>query len=240
VLAHRFAEGDERTLLDVLIDEFHEQEDPEAAAEQTLENLGETLRTGDFALVLAAPTIPAGVQRVMEYLNARGSSLFGLEVSYFAGEVEVFVPRVVVRPTLGVRIAGQDSREPKAPVDAETYLTGLPEAAREPVKSFIDEVEGLGAELQWRGYGPRVRVHGPNGPKVMVSLDSDYLYLTVGPRKGFDPAIGAAAANELSKVRGAKVGPDYGSVRWSSSQRPQLDAALRIARAFVRDLSGAT
>jgi Aldo/keto reductase family len=34
-------------------------------------------------------------------LNARGFSVFGLEVSYFAGEAEALVPRVVVRPSLG-------------------------------------------------------------------------------------------------------------------------------------------
>jgi hypothetical protein len=60
--------------------------------------LDKTLAAGDFALVVAAPEIPAGVQRVIEYLNARGQRVYGLEVSYFKDQVECFVPRLVVRP----------------------------------------------------------------------------------------------------------------------------------------------
>jgi len=92
------------------------------AADRALEGLGQTLRAGDFALVLAAPTIPAGMQRAIEYLNARGFSVFGLEVSYFAGDIEAFVPRLVVRPTLGAQIAGQDDGAPQTAMDAETYI----------------------------------------------------------------------------------------------------------------------
>jgi hypothetical protein len=63
--------------------------------------------------------IPAGVQRVIESLNARGLSVFGLEVSYFAGEIETFVPLLAIRPTLGARVAGQDARAPRLDI----YLT---------------------------------------------------------------------------------------------------------------------
>ncbi len=97
-------------------------EDPESATEKLLEDLRKTLRTGDFELVVAAPTIPEGVQRVMEYLNNRGQRLFGLEVSYFTDEadIEVFVPRLVVRPI--------PQTEPSSePVDQETYLQSLPD-----------------------------------------------------------------------------------------------------------------
>jgi hypothetical protein len=51
-----------------------------------------------FGLGDAAPVIPIGVQQVMEYLNGQGLRLYGLEVSYFKGTVECFVPRVVVTP----------------------------------------------------------------------------------------------------------------------------------------------
>lgn len=83
--------------------------------------VSETLRSGDFALVVAAPTIPEGVERVMEYLNARGLALYGFEVSYFKGEIEAFVPRIVIRPTVSTVIAGRDSQAAsKAAVDPET------------------------------------------------------------------------------------------------------------------------
>ena len=231
----RVGESDPRGLRDFILEELvSEVEDPEEAAERTLEGLGETLRTGDFALVLAAPTIPAGVQRVIEYLNARGFSVFGLEVSYFAGEVEAFVPRLVVRPSLGSRIAGQDARAPKEPVDAETYVAALPEPVQEPVREFTSSIESDGGELEWRKYGPRVRVHGENGPKVVVSLNADYLGITLGPRKGLDAECGARAAERLRQIPGAKVGDDNGSVRWTASQE-QVQAALDVARRLVRE-----
>ena len=240
VLRRKLTDSDPRSLRDYIVEELvAEADDPEEAAERTLEGLGETLRTGDFALVLAAPTIPAGVQRVIEYLNARGLSVFGLEVSYFAGEIEAFVPRLVVRPTLGGRVAGQDARAPQAVMDSDTYITSLPEAAQEPVRAFTEEIEAVGGELQWRQYGPRVRVRGDSGPKVIVSLDAEFLWLTVGPRKGLDRECGLRAAQRLRDIPGAKVGDDYGSVKWTAGQE-QLQSALGVARGLVEDLAGKT
>ena len=67
-----------------------------------------------------------GDARVIEYLNARGPSLYGLEVSYFAGEVEVFVPRIVARPTVSGRIAGRDTRDEFRPaIEPSAYLDRL-------------------------------------------------------------------------------------------------------------------
>ena len=60
--------------------------------------LADVLMSGEFRLVVAAPSIPEGVQRVLRYLNGQGLRLYGLEVSYFKGPVECFVPRLVVEP----------------------------------------------------------------------------------------------------------------------------------------------
>ena len=60
--------------------------------------LADVLMSGEFRLVVAAPSIPEGVQRVLRYLNRQGLRLYGLEVSYFKGPVECFVPRLVVEP----------------------------------------------------------------------------------------------------------------------------------------------
>jgi hypothetical protein len=160
-------------------------------------------------------------------------------VSYFAGEVEAFVPRVVVRPSLGARIAGQNSKAAKPVMDAETYITSLPEAVQEPVRSYCEEVGAFGGELQWRGYGARVRVKGDSGPKVMVNLDADHLWLVVGPRKGLDPAAGERAADRLREIPGGKVGGDYGSVKWATATTEQAAAALRVARDLVKELASA-
>jgi hypothetical protein len=240
VLRHKLGDSDPRGLQDFILEELvSEAEDPEEAAQRTLEGLGETLRTGDFALVLAAPTIPAGVQRVIEYLNARGFSVFGLEVSYFSGEVEAFVPRVVVRPSLGARIAGQDAQATKPVMDPETYISSLPEAAQEPVRVFCDEIEAIGGELQWRGYGVRVRVRGDSTPKVMINLDGEFLWVVVGARKGLDPQAGVRAAERLARIPGARVGAaaDYGSLNWATATADRIEAGLDVARQLVRELA---
>jgi hypothetical protein len=229
---------DPRKLRDLIVEELAaEAEEAEQAAEETLEGLGETLRTGDFALVVAAPTIPAGVQRVMEYLNARGLSLFGLEVSYFAGELEAFVPRLVVRPGLGTRIAGQDARAPRPVMDHESYIVLLPDYARGLVTDFLADVDSSRGELYWKPYGPSVRVQGESGPKVMISMDDKHLWVTIGPRKGL-PREPCIRATERLRDLGANVGDDYGSIRWSTSGREQIEGALGIARDLITDLTG--
>jgi hypothetical protein len=110
VLRSLRGETDSRPLAQFVADELvpAEIDDAGEATSQILDALSETLRSGEFALVLAAPTIPERVLSVIEYLNARRMSVFGLEVSYFGGEVEAFVPRIVARPTVGARIAGQE------------------------------------------------------------------------------------------------------------------------------------
>ena len=201
VLHQRLGVNDPRTLREFVADELvaHE-DDPEEAAEETLEQLGETLRSGHFALVVAAPKIPAGVHRVIEYLNARGQSVFGLEVSYFAGEVEAFVPRLVVRPTIGGRIAAAGSSDTRQQVDPETYIMACPEAVREAIRAFTDEIGDLGGELDWMSYGPRVRVRGKSGPRVTASLDQDRLWIAIAARKGLSPEPGIRAAEQLNEI----------------------------------------
>jgi hypothetical protein len=215
-------------------------DDPEAAAEQTLHGLGETLRTGDFALVLAAPSIPAGVARVIEYLNARGHSLHGLEMSFFADDqgTHVFVPRMVVRPSLGGRIAGADASKTKHPTDLETYLDSLPDPLRDLIARFCDDVPATGGELQWMHYGARVCVRGTQGPRVMVSLHEDVLWLVVGPRTGLPPEPGQRAAQRLSRIQGASVGNNYASMKWATVSPESLAAGLDVARDLVRELAG--
>jgi hypothetical protein len=239
VLRGKLGDGDPRSLYEFVLEELvSDADDPEEAAERTLEGLGETLRTGDFALVLAAPAIPAGVERVIEYLNTRGFSVFGLEVSYFTGDVDAFVPRVVVRPSLGSRIAGQDQHPVKPPVDAETYINSLPEAVQEPVRAFCADMETAGGELQWMGYGPRVRVSGAKGPRVVVNLDADFLWMVVGAPSGLPTEPGEVAGGQLGKIPGALVGEEYGRLRWSAASGSEITAALAVAREFVQALLG--
>jgi hypothetical protein len=85
--------------------------------------LSETLRTGQFVLVVAAPEIPEGVERVLNYMNAQGLRLYGLEVSYFNGPAECFVPRLTVQPTPLDRI--KINREQRSIWSEESILQKL-------------------------------------------------------------------------------------------------------------------
>jgi hypothetical protein len=94
------------TLREFLSQEFgeastdHGPDDPAAMSKgaEIEAALADALMGGEFRLVVAAPSIPEGVQRVLRYLNGQGLRLYGLEVSYFQGPVECFVPRLVVEP----------------------------------------------------------------------------------------------------------------------------------------------
>jgi len=155
VFRRRSATPDTRSLRDFLVGElFAEDEDPEEAADRALEGLGDTLKKGDFALVVAAPTIPPRVERVIEYLNAGGLSVYGLEVSYFTGEVDVFVPRVVVRPTRGARIAGQDTTAPRGPKLSEADVLAAirraqPTELADRMIRLYERLSEAGADPSW-------------------------------------------------------------------------------------------
>jgi hypothetical protein len=239
VVRPRLASEDSRGLREFIVDELLEgSEDVDEAADQLLDSLSETLRSGEFALVVAAPVIPEGVQRVMEYLNARALTVYGLEVSYFAGEVEAFVPRIVVRPTVGTRIAGRDSQaETRTPIDSETFFDELPESASDLVRRFVNDVPLIGGELQWRHYGPRVRVRGSAGPKVVASIQADGAYVVVGKLQGIDPEPAARAAARLQAVPNVSRVATYPGVTFQKASREDLEAFFGIARDFVRDLA---
>jgi hypothetical protein len=180
-LRRKLGDEDPRTLDELIMEELvPDADNPEDAAEGVVEALGETLRAGDFTLVLAAPTVPPDVQRVIEYLNARGHSVFGLEVSYFSGDVEAFVPRIVVRPNLGGRIAG--GNPPKRRWDEDSFLReierehgdGEAYAARELIEWARDRQLRL-----WWGTG---RIEGSFGPVLEHAGQRHYPFTVVTAR----------------------------------------------------------
>lgn len=237
VVQRRSGVTDHRMLREFIVEELvADADDPEDAADRTLAGLAESLRTGDFALVLAAPTIPVGVQRVIEYLNARGHSIFGLEVSYFQGDVEAFVPRLVVRPSLATRIAGGTATRAAQPIDAETLIASLPEDAQDGTREFIREVRQIGGELDWKENRVRVRVRGESGPKVLVTVQPEVIWFTHGVLKGLDPTPGTRVAAQLSTTDGVSVGSHYASLKLADASDVQVRAALGIASAYVEEL----
>ena len=242
VLRSRMANDDSRTLAAFIRDELIvDVDDPDEASAHTCELLAETLRSGDFALVVAAPSFPPGVERQIEYLNARGLSVYALEVSYFAdGADSLFVPRIVVRPTVSARIAGRDPRPEPAAADKEEYFDALGnDQVREVVRQLLDDVQDLGGEVHWRGSGgyPRVRVRGDKGPKVILSLSpSDHWYLTVGPQAGLWGGAGQRATERLREL-GLSVGAWYCTLKWRTATVELTKGFLAIARDLVQELA---
>ena len=195
------------------------------------ESVGQSLAAGEFALVVAAPQIPIGVQRVLEYLNARGQRLFGLEVSYFSGPVECFVPRLVVKPLASD--PGGD-RTSSSGLDDETFLAQVPERNRDLVADFLTACTEAGADVLWRKYGPSITVMREQQRQVAY-LEPKKLGVTLQapgtfPNEPFDTArtalatLGAGAETKDAWYRNVPLGDVAAS---------ELANALDIARGLV-------
>ncbi len=145
--------------------------------------LASTLESGRFTLVVAAPEIPPGVRRALDYLNAQGLHLFGVEVSYFAHPVEVFVPRVVVQPPPEQHASG--SRRTGEPIDREAFLGALPPGVGAVVSELLDQAIERGAEVGWNPTGPNIRMRGVAGRASVATFEAKRLYLALNPGSGF-------------------------------------------------------
>lgn len=220
------SDDDPRTLREFVRDGFsgadeNPDADPEATTDIVLRALEQGLATGAVTLVVAAPTIPQGVQRVLEYLNAQGLRLFGVEVSYFKGPAEAFVPRVVVRPSAADPATTPVGGAP--PTDAETLLPHVPEQFHEQVRAFLDRAHQCGGEVQWTNYGLRMRATGSK--KVLITLDNAHVYVALVRSRSFsaEPFDVARAALDNTGVGSAKK--EWYSAAWSKLSSNQL---LRI------------
>lgn len=198
------------------------------------EQLGQALAAGEFALVVAAPQIPIGVQRVLEYLNARGQRLYGLEVSYFSGPVECFVPRLVVKP-LSSDPASERGAEP---LDQETFLSEVPEEVRDVIASFLDECAESGADILWRTYGPSIAVKREQQRQVAY-LEPQRLAVTLQASGGFPQAPFDTARRALETLGVGTETKDawYRRVPLAETDKAELVKALEVARKLVESLS---
>jgi hypothetical protein len=137
-----------------------------------------------------------GVQRVLEYLNARGQRLFGLEVSYFRGPVECFVPRLVVKSLIS-EPAGESSGG--TALDEETFLDQVPARCRGAIAEFLSAVTDAGADVLWRKYGPSITV--TRGQQRQVAyIDAKRVGVTLQATGDFPQAVFDQARTELSEV----------------------------------------
>jgi hypothetical protein len=187
------------------------------------EGLVKSLDSGAFALVVAAPQIPTGVQRVVEYLNARGQRLYGLEVSYFKGQVECFVPRLVVRPLVSDP-AGEGART--TGIDPEDYLASVTEAAQPAVAELLEECDAAGADLSWNKSGPSIFVTR-NQRRQVGYLESARLGIVLAVPTEFPAEPFDAARQRLAE---ASVGKETstGWYRSISLTDPQIGTAISV------------
>jgi hypothetical protein len=200
-----------------------------------LNGLEQSLATGRFRLVVAAPLIPQGVEKVMEYLNAQGHMVYGLEVGFFSGSAECFVPRLVVKPRVSeIRGAGTKAE----PVGEADFLDALPAHAQAPVSSFLKTVTAAGVSVTWNAYGPAMRP-ARLPARVVAFAERGRAAIIVTPPKEFptepfeiareaiDPlGLGATSANKWEH-----------SVKYEGATEEQLADYLAIAAKLLHALS---
>lgn len=202
-----------------------------AGSEDLADQLAQTLAAGDFALVVAAPQIPIGVQRVLEYLNARGQRLFGLEVSYFRGPAECFVPRLVVKPLISDP-AGESTSG--STLDEETFLNQIPARCRDGIASFLSGVTDAGADVLWRKYGPSITV--TRGQQRQVAyLEAKRLGVTLKASADFPQEAFDHARTQLATIGTGGETKDawYYNVTLTEASDEQISRALGVVQALV-------
>jgi hypothetical protein len=199
------------------------------------DQLGRTLAGGQFRLVVAAPSIPHGVQRVIEYMNSQGLLLYGLEVSFFSGPAECFVPRIVVRPSVTetVKLTGG-----AAALGREDFIEALPERVRAWGAEFLDSAESGGARLRWNSYGASIRA--TRSPERVVGwLEKKRAVITVKTPTGYPHEPFTDARNALAALSKGSISADdwYWSSRYEDLADADLVTVAEIALGLVRALS---
>lgn len=232
---------DHRSLRQFILDELvtaADASEAETEAQTIIDALGETLRTGQFSLVVAAPTIPAGVQRVIEYLNEFGHSIYGLEVSYFEdGNVEAFVPRIAAKPSLGRGLAS-DSR-PKDVIDREKLLAEIRQ------RSTPESAEAAAAVLDWADGEARLRIRPATQTIAIVTAATGRRLIRLSHGGNIRIGIGAllkwgegwddVRANEFRKEL-ASIGLDLDPAKTSLPAAPMAPLADPTRRERFFDL----
>lgn len=227
---------DERDLATLVGEELaaaDEAGDPTEATDRILDGLASTLSTGAFVMAIAAPSIPTGVQRVIDYLGHRGHLLYGIEYSYFrAAGTEIFVPRVVAGPPASS--AGSSSQRGlfESPETEEGLLSRLPEEHRDPVRALLRAVEPAPVEIQWVGYGFRV-MSKPGRPYVLANVDGTYLWVATMKRGPLPQAVFDQVQQELGALHGGKQGKEWWSAKFSRDSPGVVQQAVAIIAAHI-------
>ena len=210
-----------------------DDESGEALATTAVERAAQTLETGDFTLVVAAPEIPTRVQSVLEYMNARGQRFFGLEVSHFEGPAECFVPRLVVMPPISK--APETSSGPV--MTADDYLSAVPAHIRDQVAQFLGDIVAAGGEIVWWSYGASINVT-LHATRQVGYLSPTRIGATIQASSGFPQEPFDRTAQRLADMAIGQPGGKgwYHSVKWTDVTEEQAAAVCAVVIDCIRDL----
>jgi hypothetical protein len=209
-------------------------DDEDGNAERVARNLAATLEQGSFILLVAAPKIPAGVERVLEYLNAQRLRLYALEVDYYRSEVECFIPRLSVTPPPSVRSLRSS---PATPLEREQFLQSLAEPVSAVVADTLDAAEEAGAIIGWDTFGATIKVTLAQ-TRLVGAFTRSTVTVTVRPPQGYppDPFERARTTLEQIGVGGTGTDPSYYRVRYTEASPEQLREVAEILVFLGRDL----
>jgi hypothetical protein len=211
---------------------FDEPETGEERAPAIVQRLEQTLETGDFTLVVAAPHVPLGVQRVLEYLNARGQRFYGLEVSYFKGPPDCFVPRLVVMPPAAGPSGGGATAPP---LERESFLQDVPDHVQAEVSEFLDSAQAAGADVVWQSYGPSIKV-ARDKTRQVAYLETRRLGVTIQASGDFPEQPFSNIAQRLADLGIGQAKDWWHIVRWSELKRDEAAQALAAVLGLIAEL----
>jgi hypothetical protein len=216
------------------------EERAEFEFEDFAQRLGQSLASGQFRLVVAAPDIPVGVQGVIEYLSSQGMLMYGLEISCFGGQAtpECYVPRLVAKPRLA------DSRRSgvkATPITEEDLLDALHDEMRAATQRFLRDCETAGAHVRWQSSGASIRVVR-GAERAVAFLERGRAYVTVKAPNGYPVEPFDKARVSLLRVTKGGIGSDgwQYSVRYDDLDDAALaqlfETVLELIRALVRQI----
>jgi hypothetical protein len=223
------------SLTDFLRASFDGAEAPvsDQETELALRTLEAGLQEGAFTLIVAAPQIPAGVERALDYLNARGMRMYGLEVGYFHGDVDCFVPRLTVKPAPTKRL-----RSAAEPLTRNAFLDSLDHSIAAGVATALDDIEGAGGRVEWNSLGASIKADLAT-TRQLAAFEGKTIFVAVRAPSGYPPApfeeTRTALAN-IGKGRTSKDGTHH-LIAYTELNTAQLQEVTAVITQLARQLT---
>lgn len=205
---------------------FHtsgEHDESPVNVERLLANLEAGLQRGSFILLVAAPEIPASVERTLAYLNAQGLQMNALEVSYFNDAVTCFVPRL--RLSVPARHA---QRRRALPLSEEEFTARLPLAVAARISETTEQARTIGAEVDWTGEGASLKLTHERRSRQVALFMPTALFVAVHPAAGLPSLPFEQAHTQLEQLGGGELVDNGNYWRIRYNQPTVLDRGCAI------------